>query len=766
MFSYPIISKIACRLPAGDKSKLADFMDAVTHMLEEAGEAVSLQVDCNIILDELITNISMHGYKDAPTKPVPCIRVYVIVSRTHLLIRMRDHGTAFNPLERQTVLPTSDNIDDLTLGGLGIFMALERIDESYYNYRQKQNVLSLIKKLPHKFFDNEYTQRARTINQDNEELLQKYMQDGQLTSQNIDWNDYHQLSSRLVLQQQDNHYQQHFVPLNVPLDLQRGAYKNGKDYSLNIQACTWGEKHKPPLICIGGILNTAERFVVLARVLAQDYFVISLSWAGRGKSEWLMEQDDYYLDVYTAHIDAVVNYFGLSQIWILGSSLGGAAAIQYAADKADEADEADEFGAQSPKVLGLILNDTGSRLEAKRRARRATSVGRHHVFKTPQELLRRYELANRAEAYIPESFLLLYAFWQTRAQTDVSGEEQRIYNHDYRALLSYRRDARHDLDLRHQWQKLKLPILLLHGTVSTALLRKTCDEMLEQKQNLRLVEISHVGHTPPLTDPQTIGAIGGWLQNRQQNQEPIARKHRIKPQNYERKNIFVFNQATKANAAITEHPTVTEFYMLRHGSTQFNQQKIRCGREHDIPLSRKGIEEIIRIGLYLRDHTHANKDKEFSAIYCGGLQRLLKSAYIINNISGIETLYCDDRLDERSIGDFSGRPICENEEQLQRGDMPKNAETEVNFQNRVHAVLDAIIYRATICPIVVTSRGVMKRIIMKLTSIDDEVKKRNVVYHFQYQHASQKWHMQIIDTQKIAFDKSDFSKFLDTPSLD
>ncbi len=409
----------------------------------------------------------------------------------------------------------------------------------------------------------------------------------------------------------------------------------------------------------------------------------------------------------------------------------------------------------SKKIKALILNDTGYLIPATRRARRSMKVARHYSFKTPQEILRRYELANRAEAYVPESFLLLYGHWQTKEiQPNIYA-----YSHDYRALASYRNDACEDLDQKKEWEKIKIPTLLLHGSVSTALSKDQCKSMMEDKKNMKWVEISNVGHTPPLTDAQTIGAIGSWLDNNK-NKE-IADRTNINPKKFERKNIFVFNDESKTSATIKDMPLVPEFYVVRHGLTDFNRNGIRCGSEHDVALNEQGVNEAIRMGLAFKKILAKSDEAKYSRIYCGSLQRILKTASIIGDITGVHNFYSDARFDERWLGEFSGTPHAEYEQQIKDKIPPKDGESEEVFSTRVQQALDIVMHHVSVTPIIVTSRGVITRMLHSLADdFNDEVTGRDIIYHFKYDEKKTKWNAKKISVADEKIDAMLFDKLL------
>jgi pimeloyl-ACP methyl ester carboxylesterase len=96
----------------------------------------------------------------------------------------------------------------------------------------------------------------------------------------------------------------------------------------------------PAVVCLHAIGHGARDFARLADKFSSQYQVISLDWPGHGASPHEMAPANArrYAELLEATIDAL----GISSAYILGNSVGGAAAIRYAAARPD-------------RVRGLIL---------------------------------------------------------------------------------------------------------------------------------------------------------------------------------------------------------------------------------------------------------------------------------------------------------------------------------------------------------------------------------------------------------------------------
>lgn len=269
-----------------------------------------------------------------------------------------------------------------------------------------------------------------------------------------------------------------------------------KQYSVPCSYISWGNPENPLVICIGGIVNTSIRFTPLAEALMGRFHVVSTDWVGRGQSGWLADERDYTMGTYVEQIRQLVRHLGRNKVIFVGSSLGGSVAMTYTA--------------RYPRqVQRLVLNDVGPFIPAARRKRRAQTLARHYVFRSPDELSRKVGAAQKNDGPVSEEVRLLNAYAQTVWSESEMG---RIYRHDPRAMRTYEQEARKSLVLWHEWSRIHCPVLLLHGMISDALLPHTVKRM-KQRSTVEVMHVPETGHTPSLSDPNQIWFIKEWLED-------------------------------------------------------------------------------------------------------------------------------------------------------------------------------------------------------------------------------------------------------------
>ncbi len=123
---------------------LAQVQAFVDEHLEAAGCPFKVQMQVGIAVEEIFINIASYAY--APGTGKATIRVEVLKDPSLVNITFIDRGIPYDPLAKQDpdiTLPA----DERDIGGLGIFMAKEIMDNEHYEYKDGQNIFTLTKYL-------------------------------------------------------------------------------------------------------------------------------------------------------------------------------------------------------------------------------------------------------------------------------------------------------------------------------------------------------------------------------------------------------------------------------------------------------------------------------------------------------------------------------------------------------------------------------------------------------------------------------------------
>jgi pimeloyl-ACP methyl ester carboxylesterase len=206
------------------------------------------------------------------------------------------------------------------------------------------------------------------------------------------------------------------------------------------------------------------------------------------------DERDYSLATYAEQVRQMILHLGGKPVLLLGSSLGGSASI--------------EVASRHPRLVSrLVLNDIGPFIPKRRRQRRSETLARHYVFRNPTDLLRKLGASQKNDGPVSEDIRFNVTFHQTRWSDEDGG---RVYRHDVRALQAYRKDARESLDQWVLWQRVRCPVLVIHGMLSDALSEHTVNRMRRDK-DVTVMRVPDTGHTPVLSDRNQTWFLHDWL---------------------------------------------------------------------------------------------------------------------------------------------------------------------------------------------------------------------------------------------------------------
>ena len=118
--------------------------DFVGEQLEAYDCPMKAQIQINIAIDELFSNIAHYAYN--PDVGEATVRVEIIKEPLSVVITFIDKGVPYDPLT--TAEPdTTLSAEEREIGGLGIFMVKKSMDEIIYRYENGSNILSIRKNL-------------------------------------------------------------------------------------------------------------------------------------------------------------------------------------------------------------------------------------------------------------------------------------------------------------------------------------------------------------------------------------------------------------------------------------------------------------------------------------------------------------------------------------------------------------------------------------------------------------------------------------------
>jgi anti-sigma regulatory factor (Ser/Thr protein kinase) len=97
----------------------------------------------NVALDELLTNAHSHGRTGSD---VDSVTVEVKLDQESVTVILTDDGMPFNPFGLDTP-DTTLSVEERPIGGLGIHLVSQLMDQVSYERREGHNVVVLVKQL-------------------------------------------------------------------------------------------------------------------------------------------------------------------------------------------------------------------------------------------------------------------------------------------------------------------------------------------------------------------------------------------------------------------------------------------------------------------------------------------------------------------------------------------------------------------------------------------------------------------------------------------
>jgi anti-sigma regulatory factor (Ser/Thr protein kinase) len=124
-------------------AQLDELAVAIEGISEEWELPMSLSMNLNLVLEELVTNIIFYGYEDTNEHH---INIMLDKEDKLITVQIEDDAREFNPLLMAE--PNIENsIEDRKIGGLGIFFVRKIMEEVTYKRDGNKNVLTMTKSI-------------------------------------------------------------------------------------------------------------------------------------------------------------------------------------------------------------------------------------------------------------------------------------------------------------------------------------------------------------------------------------------------------------------------------------------------------------------------------------------------------------------------------------------------------------------------------------------------------------------------------------------
>lgn len=141
----------------GEPDYLSRLLDYVTWAAAAFGLDESALYRLALAVDEIATNIVLHGYRDAGHRGD--LTLWAESSADRLIVYLEDSGRPFDPREAPHPTDLDRPLEERRDGGLGIFLALWGVDSIHYEQVDGRNRTTFIMERPNETADRSGPER-------------------------------------------------------------------------------------------------------------------------------------------------------------------------------------------------------------------------------------------------------------------------------------------------------------------------------------------------------------------------------------------------------------------------------------------------------------------------------------------------------------------------------------------------------------------------------------------------------------------------------
>lgn len=125
-------------------SQIKRLAEDVENFCAENSLNKGVEFALNLLLEEIFTNICLHGYREKGGK----VSVEMAKSNGKIKIEISDEAPEFNPLRQAPNPDLHSEIEKREIGGLGVHFIKKFSDGASYSRLSNKNVLTIFKNIP------------------------------------------------------------------------------------------------------------------------------------------------------------------------------------------------------------------------------------------------------------------------------------------------------------------------------------------------------------------------------------------------------------------------------------------------------------------------------------------------------------------------------------------------------------------------------------------------------------------------------------------
>jgi pimeloyl-ACP methyl ester carboxylesterase len=259
----------------------------------------------------------------------------------------------------------------------------------------------------------------------------------------------------------------------------------------------WGTAGRQPIVFLHGAALNAHTWDVVCLMLRGQHHCYALDQRGHGESAWA-EDADYSGDAHRGDIEAFVDHLGLDKFVLVGHSMGGFNAFNYAAH-------------HSHRLSGLVLVDAGPSMLTKGAGRIVDFVSETAESDSLDEIM------EKAMAFNPrrDPRLLRHSLLHNFRRTS---EGKWVRKTDLRVWHGNRNSAQDRARLAERFgqalSRVSCPTLIVQGGLSDLFTTEDAQRFAAGFPRGRYAQVADAGHTVQGDNPRVLGrALSEFLQS-------------------------------------------------------------------------------------------------------------------------------------------------------------------------------------------------------------------------------------------------------------
>ena len=258
---------------------------------------------------------------------------------------------------------------------------------------------------------------------------------------------------------------------------------------MQIHYLDWGTAGRPPIVFLHGAALNARTWDVVCLALRQQYHCHAMDQRGHGESAWA-EDGDYSGDAHRGDIEAFVDHLGLDRFVLVGHSMGGFNAFNYAFH-------------HSQRLAALVLVDAGPSMLAKGAKRIFDFVTQTAELDSLDEVIQKaIEFNPRRDPRLLRRSLL-HNFRQNQRgkwerKTDLrmwQGSRNREHERD-RLVERFGHAAR-----------INCPTLIVQGSLSDVFTSEDARKLAKEFPHGHFAQVGEAGHTVQGDNPRALAQL-------------------------------------------------------------------------------------------------------------------------------------------------------------------------------------------------------------------------------------------------------------------